>query len=75
MFCNSCSYHGFVGIMVTKYEIYLLGQFMFFITLIPLKNILTIFFWNPFTLYYICHYKNASNKAIDWFNLFFPFFI
>ncbi len=27
---------------MTKYEIYLLGQFIFFITLITLKNILTL---------------------------------
>jgi hypothetical protein len=28
--------------MVSNYEIYLLGQFIFFITLITLKNILTL---------------------------------
>ncbi len=28
--------------MVTNYEIYLIGQFIFFITLIKLKNILTL---------------------------------
>jgi hypothetical protein len=49
---------------VTKYEIYLLGLCIFFITLNTLKNILTIFFWNPFTLYYISHYNNASNVLL-----------
>jgi hypothetical protein len=41
----------------------------------PLMNCFknTIFF--SFKLCTLKLYKNASNKALDWFNLFFPFFI